>query len=216
MEYVEGHTLHDVLQRLDERRERLSVGVAAAIIAECCVGLDHAHALHVVHRDVSAKNIMISYEGEVKLLDFGIAKGKSTREITKPGKVRGTSGYIAPEQVKSGPITGSADLWALGVNLYRMLTGVMPFQGKNEFAVLSAIADAQHVPVVELRPEAPMALCESVERCLSKSPSQRPSAMALRNELEKFLEAHPAGRAELKALMERLYAIEKSRDASVK
>ncbi len=216
MEYVEGHTLHDVLQRLDDRRERLSPGLAAAIIAECCAGLDHAHALHVVHRDVSAKNIMISYEGGVKLLDFGIAKGKSTREITKPGKVRGTSGYIAPEQVKSGPITGSADLWALGVNLYRMLTGVMPFQGKNEFAVLTAIADAQHVPVAELRPEAPLVLCAIVERCLSKSPAQRPSAMVLRNELEKFLEAHPAGQAELKALMDRLYAIEKSRDASVK
>ena len=206
MEYVEGYTLHDVLKRLDERKERLSPGLAAAIIGECCAGLDHAHALRVVHRDVSAKNIMISFDGRVKLLDFGIAKGTTTKETTRAGKVRGTSGYVAPEQVKKDPVTGTADLWALGVNLYRMLTGVMPFTGKNEYAVLSAIVEAPLVPARELRPDAPAQLCAIAERCLRKVPSERwPSAMALRAELEKFLDTHPAGQDELKALMDRLY-----------
>src|SRR5690606_34356044 len=187
------------------RRERLCAPLAAAIVAECCGGLDHAHALRVVHRDVSAKNIMLSYEGRVKLLDFGIAKGTSTVEVTQPGKVRGTYGYVAPEQVKNEPVTGSADIWALGVNLYRMLTGQLPFTAKNDALILNAIADRPHVPVAELRPEAPPLLCAIVERCLSKTPAERPSAMALRAELERFLEPHAAGEAELRGLMERLF-----------
>jgi len=213
MEYVAGHTLHDVLARLDERRERLSPALAAAIVAECCAGLDHAHALHVVHRDVSARNIMISYDGRVKLLDFGIAKALGSRPTTKPGKVRGTSGYIAPEQVKNHPVTGTADLWALGVNLYRLLTGLMPFKGANDFQVFMAITDGQPIATRELRPDAPDALCEVIERCLKKLPAERfPNAMAMRAELERYLETHPAGEAELKALMERLFPDHAERD----
>ncbi len=213
MEYVPGHTLHDVLARLDERSERLAPELAAAVMAECCAGLDHAHALHVVHRDVSAKNIMISFDGRVKLLDFGIAKAVGSRPTTKPGKVRGTSGYIAPEQVKNDPVTGTADLWALGVNLYRLLTGVLPFKGANDFQVFMAITDGTPLAVRELRPDAPEALCDVVDRCLKKAPAERfSSAMGLRAELEKYLDAHPAGEADLKALMERLYPDQAERD----
>ncbi|MBL8952737.1 MAG: protein kinase [Myxococcaceae bacterium] len=213
MEYVAGHTLHDVLARLGERGERMAPALAAAIMAECCAGLDHAHALRVVHRDVSAKNIMLSFDGRVKVLDFGIARALGTKPITRPGRVRGTSGYVAPEQVKNDPVTGTADLWALGVNLYLLLTGAMPFEGANDFQVLIAITDGEPLPVRELRPEAPEALCEIIDRCLAKAPAARyGNAMAMRAELEKFLESQPAGERELRALMERLYPDTSERD----
>src|SRR5262249_55903200 len=147
MEHVAGHTLHDVIVALDDRGERMAPALAAAVIGECCAGLDHAHALHVVHRDVSAKNIMISYDGRVTLLPFGTPRPIGPQPMTRPGKVRGTSGYIAPEQVKNDPVTGTADIWALGVNLYRMLTGELPFKGSGDAAVLVAITDGQPAPV---------------------------------------------------------------------
>jgi len=206
MEYVAGHTLHDVLSRLDERHERMSPALAAAIIGECCAGLDHAHALRVVHRDVSAKNIMIAFDGRVKLLDFGIALALGARPITRPGKVHGTSGYMAPEQLTNDPVTGTADLWALGINLYSMMTGVMPFKGKTDFEVFEAICGEEPTALEQLRPDAPEALREVVARCLRKAPADRwPSAMAIRAELEKYLDAHPAGGAELEKLMANLF-----------
>ncbi|MBK7858870.1 MAG: protein kinase [Archangiaceae bacterium] len=206
MEYVSGHTLHDVLARLREGSQAMPLELAAAIIAECCAGLDHAHALRVVHRDVSAKNIMIAFDGRVKLLDFGIALALGARPLGKPGKVQGTSGFMAPEQVKNDAVTGPADQWALGVNLYRMLTGVMPFNGATDQQIFDAIVTAQPTPVRALRPDAPPELCEIVERCLQKSPAARwPDAMAIRAEAEKYLDARPAGQIELAELMARLF-----------
>jgi serine/threonine-protein kinase len=214
MEYLEGRNLAQVMAALRRQGKTMPAPIAARIIAECCSALDYAHhlkdvsgrELHVVHRDVSAKNILLAYSGQVKLLDFGIAKTAGTADITSPGMVRGTVNYLSPEQARGQPPTLQVDVWALGINLYAMLTGETPFDGDNLVAVMQDILHRVLPLASSVSRETPEPLARIAQKALEKQTTDRyATADAMRADLEEYLKAQPASANDLSALMESLF-----------
>jgi tRNA A-37 threonylcarbamoyl transferase component Bud32 len=180
MELIEGEDLRQVI----EREGPLPLPRTRGILRQIVLALEYAHGEGVVHRDLKSANIMLVREPEggerVKLLDFGICKGpESTTGLTAAGMVMGTPAYISPEQISGKPVDARTDLYSLGVILYEMLTGALPFRG-NTAEVLSAHLLRAPAPLRERRPEIPPALEEVILRTLAKNPEDRfPSARAL-------------------------------------
>src|SRR5262249_50383089 len=141
-------------------------GVAARVVAEVCLGLHYAHnavggggkPLKVIHRDVSPQNVMVGYEGSIKLEDFWDGKGWALGERSKPGIIKGKFLYLSPEQVAQERIDHRADLFALGIMLYEITTGKSPFQKSSTEAVIYAIRSEDPKPPRSLRPDYPQAL----------------------------------------------------------
>ncbi|MEQ9399252.1 MAG: protein kinase [Longimicrobiales bacterium] len=182
MAYYEGETLRERLAR-----GPLPPAEAVEVLAQVADGLAAAHAAGIVHRDVKPENLMVTADGTVKILDFGIARGASVLATT--GRPRGTVAYMSPEQTRTGEVDGRTDVWALGVVAYELLTGVRPFGADAPDAVLHAIRHDAPVPVRTRRAEVPEGLAVVVERCLEKDPEARFAtagevAAALRGALE--------------------------------
>ncbi|HYV47253.1 MAG TPA: serine/threonine-protein kinase, partial [Myxococcaceae bacterium] len=188
-------------------------------VAGACAGLHYAHTkknlqgqpLHVVHRDVSPANILVSYEGDVKLTDFGIAKADAQRVKTKAGVVKGKFSYMSPEQIKSLPLDGRSDVFALGITLHEVLTGKRLFRRDSELAVMHDILETQAPPPSSVRPGLPAALDAICARALEKDAGRRyPSAQAMQQDLEAFLaqSGRPSGAAEIAAYMLQNFAEE--------
>jgi len=185
MEYVDGELLRDRLRR--ERRLPIETAVALAIAIADALAYLHDHS--VVHRDLKPENIMVSADGRVKLVDFGIALDTTLRKMTWAGlsQTVGTPDYMAPEQVKGKRGDARSDLYALGVILYEMLTGETPFQGDNVYAAMRAKLQDDPTPPRRLRPDISPALEEIILHALERDPRDRPeSALELREAL-----AHP-------------------------
>lgn len=161
-------------ETLRERLERgpLPVEEAVAIAAAVARALGAAHSRGIVHRDVKPGNVMLTGDGRVKLLDFGLARLEDAGH-TRPGLVRGTVSYMAPEQVRGEAAGPATDLWALGVVLYEMLAGRRPFSGARDRARFHAILHEEPPALAELRPEVPETLVQVVERLLRKDPAER-------------------------------------------
>jgi len=136
-ECVEGETLKDRIRR----RGRLPIPEAVAYAIEIARALGAAHARHIVHRDVKPQNVLIDEEGSAKVTDFGIARTLDEEGLTADGRVLGTTDYVSPEQALGQPVTGQSDLYSLGVALYEMVTGEVPFKGDSQVAV--SITDAR-------------------------------------------------------------------------
>ncbi|HET6341255.1 MAG TPA: protein kinase, partial [Gemmatimonadota bacterium] len=158
-------------------KERLAHGPlplkeAIAIAAQIARGLAAAHARGIVHRDVKPGNVVLTVDGTVKLLDFGLAKTAEST-VTRSGMTPGTVAYMSPEQARGDPLDQRTDLWSLGVVLYEMLTGVRPFRGGNDRALLQAILHESPEPVSKLCPEIPEAVPPIVDRLLRKTPEER-------------------------------------------
>src|SRR5216683_792976 len=130
-EYVEGETLKERIRR----HRRLQIAEAVAYAIEIARALGAAHARHIVHRDVKPQNVLIDEEGSAKVTDFGIARTLDEEGLTADGRVLGTTDYVSPEQALGQPVTGQSDLYSLGVVLYEMLTGDVPFHGDSPVAV---------------------------------------------------------------------------------
>ncbi len=216
MEYIDGRNLRQVATRALELGTQLSTRVAVRLIADAAAGLDFAHhlkstsgqPLNIVHRDISAENVLVSYAGLAKVVDFGIAKAANIEGRTRTGQVKGKFGYMAPEQLLGQPIDRRADVWALGITLYWLLSGHRPFRGDSEGQIIQQVVSAPLPPLQRRGTAVPPDLQEIVARSLEKSPARRfQSAGELREALDGWIADHeePVSQAALGALMEQLF-----------
>jgi eukaryotic-like serine/threonine-protein kinase len=168
-EYIDGETLKDRIRRLG----RLEIPEAVAYCVEIARALGAAHANHVVHRDVKPQNVLIDHEGTAKVTDFGIARTLEEDGLTADGRVLGTTDYVSPEQALGHVATGQSDLYSLGVVLYEMLTGELPYRGENQVAVAMQHVRETMPDVRRLRPEVSAALAAVIERATARELSDR-------------------------------------------
>jgi eukaryotic-like serine/threonine-protein kinase len=172
MAYYDGETLR---QRL--AHAPLPIAETVRIIAQVAAGLAAAHRAGIVHRDLKPANVMLARDGQVKILDFGLAKvstGDATAtRITGPGIALGTVGYMAPEQALGGEVDARADIWALGVTLFEMLTGRLPFTGESPAAMLLAVGSQAAPRLRDVQPDTPTDIATLVDRALEKDVGRR-------------------------------------------
>ncbi|WP_163784833.1 serine/threonine-protein kinase [Myxococcus vastator] len=196
MEYVEGVDLRRVMAEESKFGATVPYGVAARICGQVAAGLNYAHhsrgvdgrPLELIHRDVSPQNVMIGYDGRVKLVDFGIAKAGAFMERSKPGVIKGKFLYLAPEQVSQERLDHRADIFALGTMLYEITTGRQPFAKPTTEGILYAIRYEDPSPPHLLRDDYPQALSRIVMRCLTKDRALRyQRASEVHDALEAFL-----------------------------
>src|SRR5215216_6766715 len=171
MEYVAGSDLKALLMRSG------ALPIEQAVyVSECAAnGLDAAHRVGLVHRDIKPQNIIVGPGGQVKITDFGIAKSALSTAMTETGVTFGTADYISPEQARGQPATPRSDIYSLGVTLYEMLTGRLPFTGDSAIGVAMQHVSAEPPPPRMYAPRIPAQLEALVLRALSKDPAQRPA-----------------------------------------
>ncbi|HKI00708.1 MAG TPA: protein kinase [Thermoanaerobaculia bacterium] len=167
MAFYEGETLKERLQR-----GPLPAAEARQVAIQVCRALVRSHGAGIVHRDIKPANVMITGRGEVKVLDFGIAKVKGDASMTRTGDSPGTPAYMSPEQARGAPVDGRTDLWALGAVLYEMLAGRRAFPADDR-AVVFSILNREPEPLGRVRPEVPPALAQVVVKALAKSAEAR-------------------------------------------
>ncbi|MCW2993912.1 MAG: serine/threonine protein kinase, partial [Conexibacter sp.] len=168
-EYVEGETLKDRIRR----HGRLPIQESIAYAIEIARALGVAHAGGIVHRDVKPQNVLVDEEGSAKVTDFGIARTLDQEGLTADGRVLGTTDYVSPEQALGHPVTGQSDLYSLGIVLFEMLTGDVPFKGDNQVAVAMKHVREQLPDVQIRRPEVSSALASVLDRSTAKETGSR-------------------------------------------
>jgi len=194
LEYVEGETLKDLIRR----EGPLDIPQALAYAIEIARALGAAHEQQIVHRDVKPQNVLIGIEGGAKITDFGIARTLTEEGLTIAGRVLGTTDYVSPEQALGQPVTGQSDLYSLGVVLYEMFTGSVPFVAESPVAVAMRHVREEVPDVQRLRPELSAATAAVLDRALAKDLSVRyPDAASMVADLEEVLalEASRSGQA---------------------
>lgn len=182
MEYVEGITLEALLKQ----EKVLACETVIRIISAAANGLQHAHERGILHRDIKPSNIMISGKGEVKLMDFGIAKMKGSASLTRTGSIIGTLEYIAPELLNGVPPSVHSDLYAMGIVMYELLTGKLPFEGSTEASLINSIVHRKPLPLRTYTTGVPKELESILDNLLKKKPERRiSSAEELKSLLQK-------------------------------
>lgn len=187
MEYVEGTTLTQRMQQ-----GPLSVADAANYISQVLDALSYAHQQHVVHRDVKPSNMMLTPQGLVKLMDFGIARSGDESTLTMTGTTLGSLGYMSPEQVKGETTDARSDLYSVGISLYEMVTGRRPFRESSDYSIMAAQVNQPPTPPIEIKPGLPPALNEIILLAIAKDPAARfQSADAFKNALSRVVPVSP-------------------------
>ena len=223
MEYLPGRDLRALLDRAKKRKEPVAIEQSLFIASELAHGLDYAHRakdqqgvdLDIVHRDVSPQNILISYDGQIKLIDFGIAKAATRNQQTQVGILKGKFGYMSPEQVRGLPIDRRSDIFALGVILYEMLTGERLFVGESDFSILERVRNAEVPPPRKYNAGISPELERIVLKALAREADERYQwASELRDDLLGFLghEAPGQGEEPLAGFMRQAFGDELLRD----
>lgn len=217
MEYVEGRNLRDLTRSIQSKGLQLSLEQVLFIVSETLRGLQFAHhrtdssgqALEIIHRDMSPQNIILSYEGEVKILDFGIAKAASRISKTEAGVLKGKFSYMSPEQASGRPISQSTDVYACGVILHELLTGERLFRAESDIETLERVK-AGVVPVPSSKnPQVPTELDAITLKCLQRNPEKRfASAGEMQSEIAKLIRERGFvyGPQELSAFMKTLFS----------
>ncbi|HWH12016.1 MAG TPA: protein kinase [Solirubrobacteraceae bacterium] len=183
-EYIEGETLKQRIRRLG----RLEIPEAMAYAIELARALGAAHEAHIVHRDVKPQNVLIDGDGRALITDFGIARTLTEEGLTADGRVLGTTDYVSPEQALGRPVTGQSDIYALGVVLYEMLTGEVPFSAENQVAVAMKHVREELPDVQQRRPEVSAGLAAVIDRATDKDVRRRyPDAAAMIADLSESL-----------------------------
>jgi serine/threonine protein kinase, bacterial len=194
MEFLAGQNLEQLMKAAAKRDAPLPPGFAARVIRDICLGLHYAHhfvdpsgrSVAVVHRDMSPRNAMVTYDGGVKVIDFGIAKAKGRLGRTAVGMVKGTGGYMSPEQVRGHELDGRSDLFSAGVLLHEMLCGQRLFNAPGDAAMMMAIVEGEIPPPRSINPAVPEALEAVVMKALTRDKSKR---FATGREFAKAIEA---------------------------
>jgi serine/threonine protein kinase len=215
MEYLAGEDLEMVVARAGQQRQPVPIPIAARIMLSVLEGLEFAHGyqeqgrlVELVHRDISPSNILVTFQGTVKVLDFGIAKASSRVTQTQPGLLKGKWGYMSPEQARGEPIDGRSDLFSLGITFHELLTGRRVFERDHEIGVLLALMAQPIPPPSSTRPEIPEALEHIIMKALERERDNRyASASAMRADLEEFLRSTPSipGTTQLAQYMQGLF-----------
>ena len=198
MEFIEGKDLRALMTRCDQIGMPLFIQHAIFISIEVCKGLEYAHSkqtqdvsgpkdLNIVHRDISPQNVMISYEGEVKITDFGIAKANANISETEAGVVKGKYEYMSPEQASGLPVDRRSDIFSTGIVLYEMLTGQKPFRGESDLTILERVREAKVEPPSKYNKSIPKKLEKIVLKSLARDTVDRYlSATELKDDLTRF------------------------------
>jgi serine/threonine-protein kinase len=196
LEFVRGETLDKVVTR----RGTLPWRDAVKFVCQALDGLEHAHKLGVVHRDIKPANMIITPTGDLKLMDFGIARLLERARLTKTGNLIGTLEYMSPEQVQGKDSDARTDIYSTGIVLYELLTGRVPFQKNSDYDLIRAQVEEQPVPPHEYLPQLPEQLENAVLTALQKNPDLRyGSAAAFQTELQSILHQQPVSSSNKKA-----------------
>src|SRR6184192_2251421 len=196
LEYVLGRDLRAIFDRLRQRSELMGFAQACFIVMQVCEGLDYAHnkrdaqghELHLVHRDISPQNVLIGFEGEIKLIDFGIAKAAGKASKTQAGILKGKFGYMSPEQVRGLPLDRRSDIFSLGIVLYELLTGERLFVGESDFSTLEKVKNVEIMPPSAYNRKIPEEIERIVLKALAKDVDDRyQNAIDLHDELQAFV-----------------------------
>ena len=197
MEYIDGPSLRTLIKRASAQGMELPLALCARLVANACEGLAFAHdfadpetgeAQGLIHRDISPDNILLSKQGAVKVVDFGIAKAAGQAHKTASGVIKGKLSYMPPEQVRAESLDRRVDVYALGVVLYELLTGHKPFEAESDVGLMRAILFQSPMPAVQFRPELPDAMRRILGRALAKDREQRyPDCHAFQSDLEEFI-----------------------------
>ena len=219
MEYVPSRDLRGILDRLRASGQLMPISQAAYVTAKVAEGLDYAHRrkdpqgnpMNIIHRDVSPQNVLVGFEGEVKVIDFGIAKAANRASKTQAGVLKGKFGYMSPEQVRGLPIDRRSDIFAVGVLLYEMLTGERLFIGESDFSTLERVRNADVIPPTSFNKKISPQLEQIVLKTLAREVEDRYQwASELAVDLQNFV-ADNAGSFNARRLstsMRDMYALE--------
>jgi serine/threonine protein kinase len=200
LELIDGVDLRRIELKEAARQTLVPPNIAAWLFVRLCEGLHHAHCrlddrgqpLGIIHRDVSPQNVMVSFAGEVKLVDFGIARATAWVGRSKPGVIKGKLQYLAPEQIEEKTVDRRADIFALGTTLYQATTGTSPFARPTTETVMYAIQAEDPAPPTELLPGYPPMLSSIIMKCLRKDRTRRyQTAKEVAEALEAFLQSQP-------------------------
>jgi eukaryotic-like serine/threonine-protein kinase len=196
MEYLGGETVSGMARRAKNTNSPLGASISARVIAEACEGLHYAHEfkeidgtpLGIVHRDASPQNIFVTYDGRVKVLDFGVAKVATKLAQTRTGTVKGKISYMSPEQCRGDPLDRRSDIFALGIVLFEMVAGRRMFKEDNEFSMLKKIGSGDFPRPIQLAVDAPRGLMAVCERAMAVDPKDRyATAREMHGEIESYL-----------------------------
>ena len=215
MEYVHGRDLRTILRRARERSLKIPLDISTYVVSKVCAALEYAHRkkddkgqpMLIVHRDISPQNILISFEGDVKLTDFGIAKAATKASTTDKGALRGKLLYMSPEQAWGRPMDKRSDVFSLGIVFYEMLTEQKPFLGTSEMSILETVRECRVPPPTTINDRIPEKLERVVMKSLERDPEVRyQDAGEMLRDLERVLhEWQPATASGLARLLELLF-----------
>jgi serine/threonine protein kinase len=219
MEYIWGKDLLQLMNRFRKMRKSMPPSMCAFIGSKMCEGLDYAHRkkdrhgrpLNIIHRDVSPQNALVSYEGQVKMIDFGIAKAAARNTKTQAGVLKGKFGYMSPEQVRGLPVDHRSDVFAVGTCMYEMLTSERLFVGESDFTTLEKVRNATVTPLGQIIPDMPPELDGIVMKALAREVEDRwQSAGEMQEALTAYIakERPPFGTSKLSAWMRTAFAAE--------
>ncbi len=173
MEYIDGETLRQKFEAV-----QLKIGDVVSYALQIAEALQEAHGKGIVHRDIKADNVMVNSKDQIKVMDFGLARLKGTLKLTRMSSTVGTLGYMAPEQVQGGEVDARSDIFSLGVLMFEMLTGRLPFRGEHEAAMIYSILNEEPESASKHRDDIPQELAHIINRTLEKDPSDRYQSVA--------------------------------------
>jgi len=174
MELVRGNTLNDLLARVG----RFSLRESLAVVAQAVAGLGYAHRMGVIHRDIKPSNLMVTDEGVLKIMDFGIARVSGSQQLTRTGDFQGTLAYASPEQIRGERVDERSDLYSLAIVLYKLLAGVAPFDGIGDYALMTAHLQTPPPPLRGRVPELDVPIEGALMQALAKRPEDRFASVA--------------------------------------